>query len=140
MKLKEYNKSTALTRAVDNEPFITVNQKNGLINFNKGAINLLKLKGTETITFYQDEDNPLRWYFNQHPNGFKLREASSGSYVFGCKSLAKDIIDSLEVKGNSIRIPISKTAPTIDDNDYYLLDTFKVNQKFKSENVKPKRF
>jgi len=140
MKLKEYNKATTLTRVALNEPAITVNGKSGLITFNKALIQKLGLKEADTVSFYQDEEHPLKWYFFHSENGFIIRQTTGGNLIFGCKAMAKDILSSLEINGNSVQIPVSGKNTHIQGADYYVLDTFKVNQKFKPENARPKRF
>ncbi|AEL24331.1 hypothetical protein [Cyclobacterium marinum] len=140
MRLKEYNKATALQRAVASEASVTINRKTGLVSFNQASIKQIGLRDGQLISFYQDEENPIKWYFFYSENGFRLRLASGGNMRFGCKHLAGDILKSLEVSDNKVTIPIANKRAKEYQEEMYILDTFKVNQKFKSENVKPKRF
>lgn len=53
-------------------PFVSINQK-GVMCFNKAAVQGLGLNNGDKLTFYQDKDNPVDWYFKVGNEGVPLR-------------------------------------------------------------------
>lgn len=50
--------------------------KNGVINFNEAACQLMDLTVTDKLTLCQDEENPENWYFfKDKENGFDVRKS-----------------------------------------------------------------
>jgi hypothetical protein len=93
--------------------------KSGLITFNKGAVDALKLKPGDKVEFAQDEDRPVDFYLflSESPDGYELRvKKDSSVLVFSSRCIYGRMLDALKLSdGKSFTLPVAITPLEVPD-------------------------
>lgn len=109
LKLKKYDASTQ-GGGGHQEPRATFGNK-GLISINKAAMKLMKLKETDKLSFFEDEDNEGDWFMAKDKDGLKFRITEGGSMVANSSQICRDLCASLlKEPGTSLRCPIEEKS------------------------------
>lgn len=98
MKLKQvFATSTASKAKV--APTVSINYFNGRMLFNVPTVNLLDLKESDMLSFFQDEENPKNWYFtkSKEPGALPLKASQNAKSL--CINNAKLVRPMLESMG-----------------------------------------
>lgn len=132
MKLKSFNpQSVPNLRAGSDIPTVSLNYSSGVMTFNKGACEFLKLKKGDQVVIHQDEEEPQDWYIQKVPEGgFELRGKTTEEFplalAFNNATLIRQIIDSVAYEvpegvetetPKSVKVKINK--PTEIKGDLY---------------------
>jgi hypothetical protein len=96
MKLREFNRSIKSGYSKDDLPRIRISGRSGLITFNHSAVQRLKLKAGEGLTFHNDEEQLTDWYLKigKKEDAFILRQYKE-TYGFSCTALAHEMLRSM---------------------------------------------
>lgn len=84
----------------------------GVMRLSGTSVEILKLKTKDTVTFYNDKDNPKDWYIKPHEKegGVTLRNSTKGSMALLANnaSIAKKILDSISLTKSAHMIVATK--------------------------------
>ena len=134
MNLKKYNSETMPLSMGGNisrskMPAVSLT-KAGIIFFNKGACDLLKLKAGDGISFQCDEDNPGNWYVEKSNEGFTIRANRASTACFNHKQLILEIIAACDLDpGLTYRFPIAGIPTKVGKRTLYGLLTIAGKRK-----------
>lgn len=125
MKLKIYNPDNAGAAGRSAKPNIAFSA-NGLIAFNKAAVQALNLKEGDLVEFAEDEENDGDWYFKIVPEGgFSLKAyKDDGRLCFNSSKIVMFITEPLGL--TKALCPIAKEAT---DQGYYAILTAGIKSK-----------
>ena len=114
MKLKEFNASNSqsIRSGLSQGMFFG---KTGLIGLNKALCAQLGVKAMDTVTLYQDEDNPDEWYIARTEGGFSLHAPKKdGACSFGSSETCREFCKATGLSGTvSLRVA---TQPVDDEH------------------------
>ncbi len=105
MKLRTFNTETYpvhATKGRKNRMLLTVGV-GGVFRFNQATVEVAKLKLTDSVAFYQDEENPADWYvqFKPEQDGYPF-QATKGKLTcvaFAHKGLAERLRHTVGLDG-----------------------------------------
>jgi hypothetical protein len=110
MNLKTFN-ATNVASIREMRPFIGLNQKTGLFNFNRAACDMIGLQDGDQIQFHQDADNEETWYLEVvTDSGFILRKKDNvtSGLLFNNTQMVRKIFQSMAYVENGGRILIGE--------------------------------
>lgn len=123
MKLKKFTPSKCTGRRSTTRT-VSFNKRNGYIFVNQATQKDLDIKESDKITFVQDEENPKEWFLMKSDDGFTIKRSSaSGSLYTMSKEVANNVIRSLEILDNAVRVMISDQAIMYEGQKLYPLVT-----------------
>lgn len=93
-------------------PIIRINRKSAF-SLSKELVEALSLKEEDRIALVSENSD---WYIMNKADGFKVRTQSNGtSMQFNCAELAKILLDSCKLEGQSYRMKVSQSSTTLKD-------------------------
>lgn len=83
-------------------PNIGVNQKTGVFNINKVAVERMNLKAEMQVILHQDEEEPANWYLEiVEEDGFCLRGGNKDANIyFNSVQMARTIGEAMSIDGS----------------------------------------
>lgn len=125
MKLNTFDKDT-INQEESNGSRLTF-VKNGVLNINAVAAEIMKLKAGDKIALSQDERKPENWYIHKSPNGFQVRDSNKWQKKAGCAGLMEIYCEAFEKKADK-NISFTIASESIKAGKFDLFQIFEIEE------------